>query len=226
MSGPPDPGPGPSPTVVIVDDHPVFRRGLASLLAEEEIGVLAQAGTAAGALAVVAEHQPDVAIVDLHLPDGSGVAVTRQIVAGHPGVRVLVLTMDSADATTLAALRAGARGYLLKETAAESIGQTVRALARGELVLDSQLASRLSGLLSRAGAGEGPAAATPELADLTPRELEIMTLVARGLSNAEIGRTLFLAEKTVRNNVTTLLAKTALPSRPALIAFARDRGLT
>jgi DNA-binding NarL/FixJ family response regulator len=215
----------PAPTVIIVDDHPVFRRGLASLLAEEDIDVLAQAGTVAGALAAVAEHQPDVAIVDLHLPDGSGVAATRQIIARHPGVRVLVLTMDSADASTLAALRAGARGYLLKETAAESIGQTVQALARGELVLDSQLASRLAGLLSQPAAAPELAAAAPELAGLTPRELEIMALVARGLSNAEIGRKLFLAEKTVRNNVTALLAKTSLPSRPALIAFARDRGI-
>lgn len=213
-------GTGAGPTVIVVDDHPVFRHGLASLLAEEGIEVLAQVGTVAEAMTAVAKHRPDVAILDLHLPDGPGVAAIRQIVAGHPDVRVLVLTMDSADATTLAALRAGARGYLLKETAAESIGRTVLALARGELVLDSRLASRLSGLLSK------PAAAAPDLAGLTPRELEIMTLVARGLSNAEIGRTLFLAEKTVRNNVTALLTKTSLATRPALIAFARDHGVT
>jgi DNA-binding NarL/FixJ family response regulator len=209
----------PQPTVIIVDDHPVFRRGLATLLAEEGIAVLAQAGTVTDALAAVAAHQPDVAILDLHLPDGSGVAATRQIVAAHPGVHVLVLTMDSADATTLAALRAGARGYLLKESAAESIASTVQALARGELVLDSRLAHRLAGMLSQ------PAASAPDLAGLTSRELEIMALVARGLSNAEIGRTLFLAEKTVRNNITALLAKTALASRSALIAFARDRDI-
>ena len=119
---------GTGPTVIVVDDHPVFRRGLASLLAEDGIDVLAQAGTVAEGMAAVAEHRPDVAILDLHLPDGSGVAAIRQIVSGHPEVRVLVLTMDSADATTLAALRAGARGYLLKETAAESIGRTVQAL--------------------------------------------------------------------------------------------------
>jgi DNA-binding NarL/FixJ family response regulator len=208
------------PTVVIVDDHPVFRRGLATLLAEEGIAVLAQAGTVADALAAVAAHQPDVAILDLHLPDGSGVPATRQIVAAHPGVHVLVLTMDSADATALAALRAGARGYLLKEAAAESIVSTVQALARGELVLGSRLAHRLAGMLSL------PAASAPGLAGLTPRELEIMALVARGMSNTEIGRTLFLAEKTVRNNITALLAKTALPSRSALIAFARDRDIT
>jgi DNA-binding NarL/FixJ family response regulator len=206
-------------SVVVVDDHPVFRRGLATLLAEDGIDVVAQAGNVADALAAVAEHLPDVVILDLHLPDGSGVQATRQIVAGHPSVRVLVLTMDSADATTLAALRSGARGYLLKETAAESISSTVRALVRGELVLDRALAGRLAGMLGRAES------TLPELDGLTAREVEVLALVARGLGNAEIGRLLFLAEKTVRNNVTAVLAKTGLPTRAALIAFAHERGV-
>jgi DNA-binding NarL/FixJ family response regulator len=207
------------PSVVVVDDHPVFRRGLAALLAEDGIRVLAQAGTVAEALGAVAEHLPDVVILDLHLPDGSGVQATRQILADHPSVRVLILTMDSADAATLAALRAGARGYLLKETAAESIGTTVHALVRGELVLDGRLAGRLAGMLGRAESS------SPELDALTARELEVLALVAQGMGNAEIGRSLFLAEKTVRNNVTAVLAKTGLPTRAALVAFARDQGL-
>ena len=207
------------PTVVVVDDHPVFRRGLVALLAEEDITVLAQVGSVAEALAAVTQHVPDVAILDLHLPDGSGVQATRQILAAHPSVRVLVLTMDSADAATMAALRAGARGYLLKETAAESIGSTVHALVRGELVLDSRLAGRLVGMLAASGSP------SPALAELTARELEVLGLVARGLANGEIGRALFLAEKTVRNNVTSILAKTGLTTRPALIALARDQGL-
>jgi DNA-binding NarL/FixJ family response regulator len=207
------------PTVVVVDDHPVFRHGLVALLAEDGVDVLAQAGTVADALAAVDEHRPEVVVLDLHLPDGSGVEATRRIVAAHPGVRVLVLTMDSADATTLAALRAGARGYLLKETAADAIAGTVAALVRGELVLDRNLAGRLAGMLSR------PVTTAPGLEQLTARELEVLALVAKGLGNAEIGRRVFLAEKTVRNNVTALLAKTGTGSRAALIALARDAGL-
>jgi DNA-binding NarL/FixJ family response regulator len=207
------------PSVVVVDDHPVFRHGLATLLAEDGIDVRAQAGTVAAALAAVGEHRPDVVILDLHLPDGSGVEATRRICAQFPDTRVLVLTMDSADATTLAALRAGARGYLLKETAAESIGDTVAALVRGELVLDAALAGRLSGMLAQ------PVASAPDMAALSARELEVLGLVAQGLGNVDIGRRLFLAEKTVRNNVTALLAKTGAPTRSALVAFARDHGL-
>jgi DNA-binding NarL/FixJ family response regulator len=207
------------PTVVVVDDHPVFRRGLAGLLEEDGIDVLAQAGTVADALAAVEEHRPEVVILDLHLPDGSGVEATRRILAGRPEVRVLILTMDGADATTLAALRAGARGYLLKETAADAIAGTVAALVRGELVLDRKLAGRLAGMLA------SPVATAPVLEGLTARELEILALVARGLGNAEIGRRLFLAEKTVRNNVTTVLAKTGAGTRAALVTLARDAGL-
>lgn len=207
------------PSVVIVDDHPVFRHGLATLLAEDGIDVLSQAGTVAEAMTAVAAHRPDVVILDLHLPDGTGVQATRRLLADNPNTRILILTMDSADATTVAALRSGARGYLLKETAAESISSTVVALMRGELVLDSRLADRIGGLLARADI------AGPELERVTARELEVLTLVADGLSNIQIGRRLFLAEKTVRNNVTALLAKTGQPSRPALIAFARNRGL-
>jgi DNA-binding NarL/FixJ family response regulator len=206
----------PRPSVIVVDDHPVFRHGLVALLAEDGIDVLGQAGTVSEALAAVAAHPPDVVIMDLHLPDGSGVEATRQIIAAHPSTRLLVLTMDGTDAATLAALRAGARGYLLKETAAESIATTVFALVRGEVVLDGHLAGRLPGILTRStqsvDRGNG----------FTPREAEILALVGQGLSNAEIGRKLFLAEKTIRNNVTGLLAKTGRTTRPALIAFARD----
>ncbi|MBO1755695.1 response regulator transcription factor [Allobranchiibius sp. CTAmp26] len=208
-------------SVVVVDDHPVFRHGLVALLAEDGIDVLAQAGTVADALACVATHRPDVVIMDLHLADGSGVEATRRITAEFPTVALLILTMDGTDAATMAALRAGARGYLLKETAAESIASTVFALARGEFVLDRHLADRIPGILSRPG--QGPAVAGFD--GLTARDVEILRLVAQGLSNAEIGRRIFLAEKTIRNNVSGLLAKTGLPTRPALIAFARDHDL-
>ncbi len=206
--------------VVVVDDHPVFRRGLGALLAEEGVDVLAEAGTATDGIAAVAALHPDVVVLDLHLPDSSGVAATRVLVRDHPATRVLVLTMDGGDTAALAALRVGARGYLLKEAAAESIGRAIATVASGQLVLDAALAGRLGAVLGASAAvshGQGG------LDDLSKRELEVLLLVAEGLGNAEIGRRLFLAEKTVRNNVTALLAKTAAGSRPALIAWARDR---
>jgi DNA-binding NarL/FixJ family response regulator len=207
-------------SVVLVDDHPVFRHGLAMLLAEDHIDVVASIGTAEDALAALADCRPDVVVMDLHLPGMSGVQAIRQVLAGQPDVRILVLTMDSADAAALAALRAGARGYLLKEAAAESIGGAISALMRGELVLDAHVADRLPSLLAQRQATESPG-----LDSLSSRELEVLTLVAQGLANAEIGSRLFLAEKTVRNNVTSILAKTGMASRPALIALARDRGV-
>lgn len=205
--------------VVLVDDHPVFRRGLAALLAEDGVVIVAEVGTASAALASVAEHEPDVLVLDLHLPDGSGIDVARDVAATAPETRVLVLTMDSADVTAIAALRAGARGFLLKEAAAESIGAAVAALVRGEVVLDAKLADRLPALLARSA---------PDPSDLVPlsaRELDVLRLVARGLGNAEIGRKLFLAEKTIRNNITAVLAKTATGTRPALIAYAHNFGI-
>ncbi|GIG30195.1 response regulator transcription factor [Cellulomonas marina] len=209
-------------TAVLADDHPVYRRGLAMLLAEEGVEVLAQAATAAECLAAVDAAPPDVVVLDLHLPDRSGVEVARTLATSHPTVGVLVLSMDASDASTLAALRAGARGYLLKESAADGIARAVGAVARGELHLDALLAGRVAGLLASAGAS----ASSPQgLADMSPRELEVLALVAEGLGNVEIGRKLFLAEKTVRNHVTALLAKTGAPGRPALVALARDAGL-
>ena len=205
------------PTVVLVDDHPVFRHGLDALLREDGAVVLGTAGTAAEGLALVQRHRPEVAVLDLHLPDSSGIELTRQVLAVAPQTRVLVLTMDSADATVVAALRAGARGYLRKEAAAESIGAAIRTVLHGDLVLDAALANRLPSLLAaRRESTGGP------LGMLTPREFEIATLIAEGRSNAEVGRRLFLAEKTVRNTVTAILAKTGAADRASLRALVES----
>lgn len=208
-------------TVVLTDDHPVYRHGLAMLLAEIGVEVLAQAASARECLAAVEAGPPDVVVLDLHLPDRSGIEVARELARSHPSVGVLVLTMDASDASALAALRAGVRGYLLKESAADSIGRAVTAVADGELHLDARLAGRVAGLLAATGGAAAPAA----LAGLSARELEVLTWVARGQGNVEIGRHLFLAEKTVRNHVTALLAKTGATCRASLVALARDAGL-
>lgn len=202
--------------VVLVDDHPVYRHGLAMLLAEEGIEVAAAVGTAEEGLAAAVEHRPDVVVLDLHLPDGTGVQVMRRLATELPGAAVLVLTMDSSDQATLEALRAGARGYLLKEAAGADIGRAVAAVARGEMLVDARVAPRVAGLLTR------PQPAGGRWPDLSARERQVLDLVAQGRSNAEIARALFLSQKTVRNHVSALLAKTASDTRPALIARARD----
>ena len=204
-------------TVLLVDDHPLFRRGLADLLVEEGAMVIAEAGTASQALEQAALHRPDIIVMDLHLPDQSGIEAIRRARKIAPESRILVLTMDSSAGSVVAALRAGARGYLLKEAAAESIGAAMRTLLRDELVLDARFAKQLPALLAEDS--DGPA---PALATLSPRELEIARLVAAGHGNADIGRRLFLAEKTVRNNVTAILAKTGAESRAQLQAIVGD----
>ncbi|WP_375400488.1 response regulator [uncultured Amnibacterium sp.] len=203
------------PTVVLIDDHPVFRHGLAALLTEDGARVVGSAGSATEGLALVQRHRPDVVVMDLHLPDRSGVEATRQVLVAAPESRVLVLTMDSADATVVAALRAGARGYLLKEAAAETIGAAIRTVLHGDLVLGARFAARLPALLTPpTGVSDG------SIRGLSPREVQIVELIAAGCSNAEIGRRLFLAEKTVRNNVTAILAKTGATDRAGLRRLA------
>jgi DNA-binding NarL/FixJ family response regulator len=206
----------PQVTAVVVDDHPVFRRGLVALLAEIGVRVVAEASTAADAESAARREHPDVILMDLHLPDASGVEATRRVLAAHPDCRVLMITMDGGDSAIIAALRAGARGYMLKEAAAESIAEAISTLVAGGLVLDPALVARVPALLSAAS----PATTTD---DLTHREAEILDLVGDGLSNSAIARRLFLAEKTVRNNVTSLLAKTHRSDRIALGEYSRAR---
>jgi DNA-binding NarL/FixJ family response regulator len=205
-----------TPTVVLVDDHPVFRHGLAALLTEEGIDVIGSAATSVEGLALIERLEPQIVLLDLHLPDRSGVETCRRIMTALPRTRVLVLTMDSADATLIAALRAGARGYLLKEAAADEIAPAIRTVLNGDLVIDARLAARLPALLTHEPAPTGA------LAALTPRERSIVALVVEGCSNAEIGRRLFLAEKTVRNNLTAVLAKTGAADRGALRALIAE----
>lgn len=199
-----------APSVLIVDDHPIFRSGLAALLVEQGMEVVASVGSSSEALEAAQRLTPDVVLLDLHLPDRSGVETARRLLTSWPKIRILVLTMDSSDAAVLAALRAGAHGYLLKEAAADGVGSAIRSVLHGELVLDARFAARLSVLLAATDRPDGV------LAALTPREREIATLITEGCSNAEVGRRLFLAEKTVRNAVTAILAKTGAKDRDQL----------
>jgi DNA-binding NarL/FixJ family response regulator len=205
--------------VVVCDDHPVYRQGLRALFAEVDgIVVVGEAGSGGEVLELVAETSPDVVIMDLHLPGMSGVDATQQLVARHPQVGVLVLTMFEDDTSLLAALRAGARGYVVKGSDHEEIVTAIRAVARGEVLLGRVVSGRLGAALA---APSGPRL-FPELTD---RELAVLELLARGLSTERIAASQFLSPKTVRNNISVILAKLGVASRTEAVARARDAGI-
>lgn len=205
--------------IVIVDDHPVFRDGLRAAL-HTQVDVVAEAGTVEEAVAAVEDHRPDAVLMDLNLGAGSGLEATRSIAAAHPDVAVLALTMSDDHPTVLAALRAGARGYLLKEATAADIVRGLTAVCRGEAVLGARVAEGVIGALQQAGP-----AAVPVFRHLSGREHEILDLLARGLDNRAIAARLFVSEKTVRNNVSAILTKLPAATRAEAVARARDAGL-
>jgi DNA-binding NarL/FixJ family response regulator len=206
--------------VVVVDDHPVFREGLVTVLADRGLDVVAEAASGEEALEAVAAHAPDVVLMDLAMPGIGGVEATRRVRAEHPATAVLVVTMNRDDESVFAALRAGARGYLVKESAADDIARAVESVARGEAVLGATVSAQV--LAAAAGA---PRTAEQVFPQLTAREREVLELLARGYDNPRIGRHLGLSEKTVRNNVSTVLAKLPAATRAEAVAVARDAGL-
>ena len=209
---------GPSVELVVVDDHPVFRLGLAALIEGfEGIDVVGEAATAAEAVSLVRERRPSVVVMDVQLPDTSGIEATAQLIAAHPDLGVLVLTMFDDDDSVHAAIRAGARGYLVKGAGPTEIERAIRAVANGEVILGAA-AARRARLHWRTGGGD----AFPELSD---REREVLDLVASGFDNHAIARRLILNEKTVRNHVSNVLTKLAVSSRAQAIVKARDAGL-
>ncbi|MEV4202645.1 response regulator transcription factor [Micromonospora globbae] len=207
--------------VAVVDDHPVFRLGMTALLSSTAgLRVVGEAADADGALRVADIVRPDVMVMDLHLGGRSGVEATREIVGRHPDIGVLVVTMLDDDDSVFAALRAGARGYLLKGAAPAEVERAVRAVANGEVLLGPVIASRAVGFL--AGARTAGPVPFPELTD---REREVLDLVAQGLSNVVIARRLTLSPKTVRNHLSNVLTKLQVADRGQAIQRARQAGL-
>jgi DNA-binding NarL/FixJ family response regulator len=207
--------------VVVADDHPVFREGLVMVLRERGIEVVAEVADGQEALNAAAARNPDVVLMDLAMPGLGGIEATRRLAVGHPAIAVLVLTMSEDDDSLFAALRAGARGYLLKEAAADDIARAVVTVARGETVLGARVSGRVLDAV-RGGLLPGAAAPFPRL---TEREREVLELVARGYQNARIAHHLGLSEKTVRNHVSAILAKLPAATRAEAVALARDEGL-
>jgi DNA-binding NarL/FixJ family response regulator len=207
--------------VLIVDDHPVFRDGLRAVLATlPDVEVVGEADHGEAAMGLAQETHPDIVLMDLHLPGMSGIEATRKLLAADSAIRVLVLTMLEDDLSLLAAIRAGAHGYLVKGADRMEIERALVAVSHGEAVFGSQVARRL--LDAVAGIDDRAMLPFPEL---TGREQEVLALLAAGLDNRSISRRLHLSEKTVRNYVSNILAKLHVPSRHEAGELARQAGL-
>ena len=206
--------------VLLADDHPMFREGLAAVLSTAPgVRVVGQASDGDEAVRLAAELQPDVVVMDVNMPGTDGIEATRRIVTQSPHVGVLVLTMFDEDESIFQAMRAGARGYLLKGADRATILQAVAAVGAGSAIFGPALARRLIGYF-----GSGRAGAVP-FGDLTDREREVLELLARGDSNADIARRLDISAKTVRNHVSNVFAKLQVSDRAQAIVRAREAGL-
>ncbi len=201
--------------VLIVDDHPIVRAGLVGILAvEADLEVVGEASSAAEAVTAARALLPDVVLMDLRMPGGDGVTATSGVLAAAPAARVVVLTTYESDADIVRAVEAGAAGYLLKDAGRADLVAAIRAAARGETVLAPSVATRLVDRMRR-----------PSSADaLSPRELEVLRLVAKGLSNADIGRELFISEATVKTHLLRTFAKLGVSDRTAAVTTAIAAG--
>ncbi len=200
--------------VFLLDDHEVVRRGLKELIeAEDDLDVVGEASTAGMALAGIAEHNPDVAVLDVRLPDGNGVEVCREVRARDPRIGCLMLTSFSDDEALFDAIMAGAAGYLLKDVRGQDVVDAIRRVAAGDSLLDPTLTGKVLERLRRGDEED------PRLKSLTEQERRILSLIAEGLTNRQIADQLHLAEKTVKNYVSNLLAKLGMHRRTEAAVF-------
>ena len=206
-------------SVLIADDHPVFRSGLTALLAAEgNVEVIGEADNGGTAIQLAEDLQPDVVVMDLHMPEVDGVTATRAITQSSPHVAVLVLTMFDDDDSVFAAMRAGARGYLLKGSNHEELVRAVHVIGSGGAVFGPAVAAKVMDYFAR----RPPSTAFPQLTD---REHEILDLLAHGHANPAIATRLHLSPKTVRNHVSNIFTKLAVADRAQAIIRAREAGL-
>ena len=206
--------------VLVVDDHPLFRFGLCAALAQrDDIEVVGEAAGGHAAIDVATAAKPDVIVMDLHLPDLGGVEATRAITNADPKVGVLVLTMFDDSESVFNAMRAGARGYLLKGAEPEELVRAVQAVARGEAIFGQSIAAQVLRYFN------GLNASTVSFPELTAREREVLELIAAGRNNSEIAQVLSLSGKTVRNHVSIIFSKLRVADRAQAIVRAREAGL-
>jgi DNA-binding NarL/FixJ family response regulator len=206
--------------VLVVDDHPLFRFGLCAALAQrDDIEVVGEAAGGHAAIDVATAAKPDVVVMDLHLPDLGGVEATRAITNADPKVGVLVLTMFDDSESVFNAMRAGARGYLLKGAEPEELVRAVQAVARGEAIFGQSIAAQVLRYFN------GLNASTVSFPELTAREREVLELIAAGRNNSDIAQVLSLSGKTVRNHVSIIFSKLRVADRAQAIVRAREAGL-
>lgn len=208
--------------VLIADDHPLFRKGLRALLsAPPDIDIVGEATTGQEAVELAAELQPDVILMDLQMPGINGVEATRQILLTSPHIRILVVTLFEDDASVFTALRAGARGYVLKDAQEEEMLRAIRAVGSGEAIFSPVVATRLIDYFAM----PRPNIAQELFPTLTEREREILQLIARGSSNSDIAKHLSLSGKTVSNYISNIFGKLQVTDRAQAVIRARDAGL-
>ncbi len=210
-------------TVAIVDDHPIVRAGMKAVLnAAADLRVVAEGASGAEALRLVAAQRPNVLVLDVNLPDTNGIAVTRQLRAQDTATAILILTVHNDSQTIFGLLESGAAGYVLKDDALETLVNAVRAVARGETWLSPGIARQI---VERATHAARPAKPAANEAGLTPREIEVLRLLAQGLDNPAIAQRLVLTTRTVQNHVSAIYDKIGVASRAEAILYAMRRGM-
>jgi DNA-binding NarL/FixJ family response regulator len=208
--------------VVVADDHALFRYGLKAMLANAEgFEVVGEAATGEEVVEKVASLQPDIILMDIQMPGINGIEATRRVLERDPSIGVVVVTMFEDDDSVFAAMRAGARGYVLKGADAEEVLKVVAAVAGGEAHFGPEIARRLMGFFS----APKPAAPSEAFPELTAREAEVLDLIAQGLNNQDIARRLYLSPKTVRNHISNIFLKLQVADRAQAIVRAREAGL-
>lgn len=212
----------PSIRLLIADDHALFREGLRALLsATPDIVCVGEAATGEGTLSHATALQPDVILMDINMPDINGIEATRRLIRKQPGMGIIMVTMLEDDASVFAAMRAGAKGYVLKGANHEELLQSIRAVARGQVLFGPAIATRISRFFAQAK----PLDAELPFPDLTSREREILELVARHHANPEIAQQFGISEKTIRNHISNIFNKLRVTDRAQAVTKAREAGL-
>ncbi len=208
-------------TLLIVDDHPIFRKGLRALISSmPAVEIAGEASSGAEAIRLAEQLQPDVVLMDLQMPGGGGLTAIRQILQTSPHIRILVVTMFQDDDSVFAAMRAGARGYILKDMDDEDISRAILAVGNGEAIFSPAIAERMMNFFSAR-----PALPVEIFPDLTESERNVLTLMSQGAGNDEIARQLSFSPKTVRNYVSNIFSKLQVADRSQAIVKAREAGL-